>query len=118
MNHIIFAYGTLKKGFSNHDILKRSKFIGTGFTTEKYSMYQDGIPYVVKEEAVSNIQGEVYSVDSDILKILDRLERHPDWYCRKQVDVRMDSTGEVIIAWLYFNPTPEGELVESGCYTV
>ncbi len=116
MNHLVFVYGTLKQGFHNHYILEDSEFLGSGFTVEKCAMYENGIPYIVKDEAISRIQGEIYSVDNETLEILDRLERHPEWYCREEVDVVMDSSGEIFVAWLYFNPTPEGKLVTSGVY--
>ena len=116
MNHLIFVYGTLKHGLHNHYLLEHSEFVGTGWTVDKYALYQDGIHYVVKDEPVSCIQGEVYSVDDETLEALDRLENHPLWYCREQVAVSMGSTSEELIAWLYFNQTPEGRLVHSGCY--
>ncbi len=113
---LIFVYGTLKQGFHNHYLLEQSKYVGTGWTSEKYAMYQDGIPYVVKDESVSRIQGEVYSIDDETLESLDRLERHPEWYNREQVEVAMDLADEILLAWLYFNPTPDGEIVESGIF--
>ncbi len=116
MNHLAFVYGTLKKGFHNHHYITESEFIGSGFTAEKYAMYVDGIPYVVKDEPVARIQGEVYSVDNDILVILDQLERHPDWYCREEVEIILNDGVDKIMAWLYFNPYPDGEIVESGIF--
>ena len=114
MNNLIFVYGTLKKGFHNHHLLEQSEFVGSGWTVEKYALYHDGIPYVVKDEAISRIQGEVYSVDDDTLEVLDRFENHSEWYCREQVEVTMDLVDDLLVAWLYFNPDPKGELVESG----
>ena len=83
MNHQILVYGTLNQGFHNHYLLEQSDFIGTGWTVEKYAMYHNGIPYVVKDQPVSRIKGEVYSIDDETLAILDQLERHPEWYCRE-----------------------------------
>ncbi len=79
-------------------------------------MYVDGIPYVNKSEAISRIHGEVYSVDDDTLAILDQLERHPDWYCRGEVEIILNDGVDKILAWLYFNPYPDGEIVESGIF--
>jgi len=85
--------------------------------SEKYAMlYQDGIPYATRNEAVSRIQGEVYSVDDDTLKDLDSLEQHPEWYCRGQDEVVLGGGSSTVKAWLYFNPTPEGTLVETGIF--
>jgi len=60
----------------------------------------------------------VYSIDDETLLILDRLERHPEWYCREKIEVAMDSADEILVAWLYFNPTLEGEIVESGIFVL
>ena len=36
---LVFVYGTLKQGFSNHGLLKQSKLIGVAQTKEKFVMY-------------------------------------------------------------------------------
>ena len=118
MTHKSFVYDTLKHGFHNHYILEQSDFVGTGWTAEKYAMYHNGIPYVVKDEPVSSIQGEVYSIDDETLGILDQLERHPEWYCREEIEVAMDSADEILVVWLYFNPTPDGKLVPSRVHNL
>ncbi len=61
-------------------------------------------------------QRKGYSVDDNTFEYLDRLERHPEWYCREKVEVAMDSADEILVAWLYFNPTPNGEIIESGIF--
>jgi gamma-glutamylcyclotransferase (GGCT)/AIG2-like uncharacterized protein YtfP len=112
----VFVYGSLRKGFWNHEpYLKDSKFIGMGITKEKYAMYANIIPYVVENEKISHIVGEVYEVDEKTLERIDCLEGHPDCYKRKKVKIILDS-GEEIEAWIYFYPEPYGVLVESGDY--
>lgn len=64
-------------------------------------MYVDGIPYVTMNEAISRIQGEVYSVDDNTLRKLDSLEQHPEWYYREKVDIALDGQGTFVSAWLY-----------------
>ena len=107
----VFVYGTLRKGFRNHYLLSSSKFIGYGMTKDKYSLYADGIPYVVKIPN-TQIKGEVYEVDKNTLDVLDDLEGHPDFYRRELVDVIVNR--KTIQAWIYFYPYPEGKLIESG----
>ena len=107
----VFVYGTLRKGFGNHYLLRDSKFIGYGITKEKYSLYVDGIPYVVKIPN-TQIKGEVYEVDKHTLDELDELEGHPDFYRRELIDVIVN--GKTIKAWIYFFPYPKGELIKSG----
>lgn len=115
MAHLLFTYGTLQKGFSNHYLIKGAEYLGSGKTLEKYSLYESGIPYVFKGEEVSQIHGELYRVDNHTLKIIDRLEGHPDWYRREEVAV-LTENGVTVTAWLYFYPEKRGELIKSGRY--
>jgi len=78
-------------------------------------MYSQGIPFVLKGDPVSYIHGELYDIDAVTLKQLDRLEGHPDWYCREQVEI-ISATNQTITAWLYFNPVPNGKLIRSGIF--
>jgi gamma-glutamylcyclotransferase (GGCT)/AIG2-like uncharacterized protein YtfP len=100
MNHLVFVYGTLKKGHGNHRCLSGADFVGESNTAYKYAMYVNGLPYVTKQEKISQIQGEVYCVDEDGLARLDSLEGHPVFYCREEVPVEIN--GKVYQAWLYF----------------
>ena len=117
MTHLVFTYGTLKKGFHNHHYLQQSTFIGSGKTQNKYALYiNGGLPFVVRDQSVSLIYGEVYRVDDSVLAVLDQLEGHPDWYCREKVNIVLDADSSVVSAWLYFNPDCNGELVTEGAY--
>ena len=85
--HTVFVYGTLRSGFSNHFIMEPTVKIGDGTTKNKYALYEAGIPYLVEDEQVSNVKGEVYFVDETTFDILDTLEGHPSWYKRKLIPV-------------------------------
>ena len=112
---VLFAYGSLKHSFHNHYLLERSKYLGNGYTKSKYALYERGIPFVIKDEQVSVIYGELYEISDKTLKQLDKLECHPDWYCREQVEI-ITETGKNILAWLYFYPQPNGKLNTTGLY--
>jgi len=114
MAELVFVYGTLRRGHGNHVLLQNSKFVDYGFTKDKYAMYHTGIPFVNEYEEVSNIFGEVYQVSGHVLEMLDLLEGHPGWYERKKTIVIGGK--KRYRAWLYFNNTKEGELIESGDY--
>jgi len=115
---LVFVYGTLKRGFGNHHLLSESRFVGQAVTKEKYSLYEAGIPFVIENEPVSHISGEVYAVDEKTLARLDCLEGHPDWYCRKSVDVSVNTSqgGQMLEAWIYFFSKKQGVLVKSGVF--
>jgi len=116
----VFVYGTLKKGMGNHRLLEGSGFLGMGETVAQYGMYvlPGGIPYVKGRSGMKAvIVGEVYEVDEDALRRIDRLERHPDFYRRRLVPVMLNQEEE-IRAWLYFlaDEDREGDLFIGGNY--
>ena len=115
IKHTLFVYGTLKQHHHNHHLLSTSKYLGTVKTIEKYSLFVSTIPFVSKHPQTSVIHGELYSVDDCTLARLDRLEGHPQWYKREEVDILLDNA-QIVAAWLYFNPEPTGDLVSSGKY--
>jgi gamma-glutamylaminecyclotransferase len=111
--HLVFVYGTLLQGLSNHTLLAQARFLGQARTKRSYALYVDYFPKVIRDEAVSSIVGELYLVDGPALALLDDLEDHPFEYRREQVPVIMDD-GEEVQAWLYFHPKPGGYLVAGG----
>ena len=113
MPHLVFVYGTLRKGFCNHHFLRRAKFLGRARTKEKYALYVGEFPYVVKNRPVSFIVGEVYAVDNAALAALDELEGHPNCYKREKIKVRLED-GQEVGAWIYFYPRPRGKLIRKG----
>ena len=117
MYHLLFVYGTLKQGFDNHNLIDGSYFVGTGRTVRRFAMYKEIVPYVTKAEAISSIHGELFRVHSSVLDMLDLFEGNPVWNCREQVEVVLDQDHSTVSAWMYFNDTPQGELVPSGVYT-
>lgn len=116
MNTLIFCYGTLKSGYSNHGLIHESEFVGRATTINKYTMYSNGnFPYVcyLEDEDNYTISGEVYKVSPETLQRVDRLEGHPTFYHRKPIMVELES-GEQIIAEIYFNNKPMGWKLETG----
>jgi len=116
MDHLVFVYGTLRRGCPNHALLEgRAQSLGPGRTKLPYALYvdADGIPYVKEDEPRHPIAGELYLVGDAALADLDALEEHPDDYERREVPVILDDgTGRV--AWLYFHPAPPGRLFSGG----
>ena len=71
------------------------------------------MPFLSRSRAVSQVTGEVYSVDDATLRRLDELEGHPDAYKREQAEVVLQG-GTELTAWIYLCDTPRGDLIESG----
>ena len=111
--HMVYVYGTLRKGQGNHHLLDRSKFLGMAKTKKKYALYGSGVPFLSRTGAISHVIGEVYAVDDATLSRLDELEGHPDAYKREQAEVVLED-GTDLIAWIYFHDLVRGDLIESG----
>lgn len=102
-DNLVAVYGTLKKGYSNYNhYLTSSKYVGKGETKEKYPLVISGLPYLIEDKGKGhNVEVDVFKVSSGVLGHLDRLEGHPNWYRRKQIDIEMK--GKVLKCWIYFN---------------
>ena len=112
--HLVFVYGTLRRSRGNHQLLEDAHFYGIGKTKQEYAMYLvGGFPYVISTEPRHPIVGELYAVDDDTLKNLDKLEGHPIYYARSEVVVIVDDVEYT--AWMYFRD-PKGTLLPSGDY--
>lgn len=81
---ILFFYGTLKRGRSNHGFLKDCEFLGEAYTSKDYTLIVSGLPFLIEREG-EGCKGELYEVPPEALKYIDRLEGHPDFYERKPI---------------------------------
>lgn len=74
----LFVYGTLKKGFSAHRILKQSPaaFLGEAKTTPDYHLYDVGsFPGLIFDDSCDGgVHGELYQIPEAAFKNLDRYE--------------------------------------------
>ena len=123
--HRIFVYGTLKKGFSNHNRILAGYDIKItpAFTYGK--LYDLGW-YPAMTEGSDNVFGELIEFNNpEILKRVDYLEgykgiNHPhNYYERREVDV---FAGDCTVkAWVYFLSNEkingiDSELIVSGSW--
>lgn len=117
MNYL-FVHGTLRRGCSNNKVLSESELIGHAETAEDCALYNINRKPVLAKRAVSKVKGEVYSVNEDTLKMVDRLKKHPHINKREKVQVRLQD-GNTVEAWAYFHiqPLHDSILIESGEYT-
>lgn len=73
---LLFLYGTLKRGGSNHHFMKDQRWVANARTQPAYRLYDlGGYPGMVAstEEGLS-IEGEIWDVDAAALARLDELE--------------------------------------------
>lgn len=107
--HLVFTYGTLKKGFSNHVLLSSSEFVQGAQTQPLYLMYNCGwYPCLVKSEKGISIKGEIYRVDDNTLKQLDRLEGVPYLYQREVIQLK--DFDQPVLAYFYQRSVDNFEL--------
>lgn len=102
MKHLVFIYGTLKKGHYFHEEYLgngKATFVGPAITTDEYTLYVDGLPHLVYEKSDKGVSGELYEVSEEVLKELDKLEGHPLIYHRTTIKCIKDN--EVKGAWAY-----------------
>lgn len=105
--HLVFVYGSLKKGFSNHSVIENSKFLGNTETVDrKFRMFSlSYFPTVAETDGEDfTIIGELYDVDTKTLQDLDRLEGNGHLYNRKKVKVYCGL--DIVEAWMYLR-TPD-----------
>jgi gamma-glutamylaminecyclotransferase len=97
-NILLFVYGSLLSGLHNFQLLERSSavYMGPAGTSDEYYLCSRGpgfsFPYVTKQEVIpgqirTKVEGEVYKVPIQHVPELDRLENHPLWYRRQQIEV-------------------------------
>ncbi|WP_099607749.1 gamma-glutamylcyclotransferase family protein [Vibrio coralliilyticus] len=94
MQHLLFVYGTLRQGESNHNFLADSQCLGHFETPPHYALYDLGT-YPAVIEGHDTILGEVYLIDDETLARVDKLEDVPVEYRREQIETPF---GE---AWIY-----------------
>ncbi len=119
MPHLIFVYGTLKRGFPNHALLDGARFVGEATTLERYPMIVQGryfSPVVIPEAGTGHhIVGEIWEVDDERLAALDELETThlPTGYIRQSIDIAMTATDARLTADIYFKPRDRVKIVHS-----
>lgn len=84
-NNLLFVYGTLLRGERNHEKLNRSTYLGEVATSSGLELRDvERFPGMIKAGS-GCVQGELYSVDQEVLAVLDDLEGHPDHFWRTTI---------------------------------
>jgi len=113
----VFIHGNMRSGGKDNKFISGAVLLGRAETESDFALVLiKGDPYLTKRP-VSKIKGEVYSVDDDLLGLIDRLNRHTRITRRELVNARLED-GQKTEAWVYFytEPLSNSVLVESGEY--
>lgn len=103
-HHYVAVYGTLKKGNSNyHHYLSQSTHIGSGVTKHRYPLVvPNALPYLLHKKGKGHhVEVDVFKVSNTVMKDLDMLEGHPNFYTRKKVSIKVNGTE--MRCYVYFN---------------
>ena len=100
MRHHLFVYGTLKKGFPNHDhYMASARELGNYQTIGKYPLVLCGPRYVpcmiFRPGDGHHVEGELYEVDDECLNRIDALERVKDSDGYRRSVIRVSSSGRI-----------------------
>ncbi|MCG7508245.1 gamma-glutamylcyclotransferase family protein [Mesorhizobium retamae] len=120
MTHIVFVFGTLKKGFPLHEAgLAGARFLRSCSTVAPYPMLVAGpyfAPMMFNEPGVGlRVRGESYEVGAGTLAELDRMEslgKPGNW--RLPLQVSPVDGGPPVSAFAYMKSRWLGQPVHSG----
>lgn len=116
-SNLIAVYGTLRKGFGNHALIKNAEYKGTFTTDPIYNLHNlGGFPGLKKNGNIS-IMMEVYSVNETEAYAVDCLEGYnpmekPTFYDKEFIETPWGKAG----VYIYVNNLNGVPLVKSGDY--
>ena len=102
--NLVFVYGTLKRGASNHRHLIGQAFVGSARTAPGYRLFKlEGYPgMVIDANDRLGVEGEVWSVDDVWQQHLDKFEGVPEGHYRRQpVSLMAPYADRVVEAYVY-----------------
>jgi gamma-glutamylcyclotransferase (GGCT)/AIG2-like uncharacterized protein YtfP len=100
---LLFVYGTLKRGCSNHGQLSGGALVGTARTPPGYRLYDlGGYPALAAHpHDAEGVAGEVWSVAPDLLARLDAFEGvHEGLYRRELLPLLPPFADREVFAYL------------------
>lgn len=109
---LIAVYGSLRKGYGNHAILKDAELVSTEVVNIPFKMVSlGGFPGLVPDESNHNITIEIYRVNETEYRRVERLEGYPHFYQKALINT---SQGELEVYVLNDPMYKNDNHVESG----
>lgn len=117
---MVFVYGTLRRGASNHFRMAGAEFVAAGSVRGR--LYRiDWFPGLLLDGAAGLVHGEVFAVGPELLAELDRFEgvsadeNEGGEYRRVRAQVSTGA-GETVSAWIWewLGPVEEAGRITSG----
>ena len=113
---LVSCYGSLRRGMGNHHYyLSNSNYKGTFPTEPEYTLHSLSAYPGLKLNGNTSVVMEVYEVDEDTLKNLNRLEGYrpgepATFYDRIEIDTPWGKA----FTYIYVNELSKDSIVESG----
>lgn len=100
---VVFVYGSLKRGYALHHLLRSAEFLGPAKTQPLYRLFDLGsYPGLVEWPDGLEIQGELYAVTAEILQRLDEAEGVAEGlYARRAVQLQPGTEPTAAEAWFW-----------------
>jgi gamma-glutamylaminecyclotransferase len=119
--HRVFVYGTLKRGFPNHEAgMKGQRFLARARTCDAIPLVVTGrwySPTLISETGIGQrVFGETFDVSDHALAGLDGIEgtHLPLGYDRIRITVESVDDGVVFDAWTYIKDRARIDVIHSG----
>jgi gamma-glutamylcyclotransferase (GGCT)/AIG2-like uncharacterized protein YtfP len=109
---MIFVYGTLRRGGSNHFRMAGAVFAGAA--TVRARLYRiDWYPGLVLDGAADRVTGEIYQAGADLLRALDDFEG-PGYRRVRAQAACADGASRVAWLWEWTGGTDESRRILNG----
>lgn len=115
---LIAVYGTLRQGFGNHRLINNAELMGTFKTEPEFSLYNLGGFPGLKQDGKTAVTMEVYAVNDQEARSVDRLEGYTpggDNYFYDKIDIETPWGNAGV--YIYMGGVREESFIESGDYT-
>lgn len=93
----VFVYGSLMAGERIHSTLADAEFDGVVRTARGFRMHDLGPYPAIVREGDGRVTGEVYLASPETVAALDRIEGHPNYYRREQIQLANGATAYAYI---------------------
>ena len=114
--YLVSCYGSLRRGMGNHKYyLSESEYKGTFTTEPEYTLHSLSAYPGLKQNGNHSVVMEVYEVDEDTLKNLNRLEGYRPGETSTFYDrIEIDTPWGKAFTYIYVNELSKDSIVESG----
>lgn len=114
--YLVSVYGSLRKKQSNYEYhLSNSTYKGTFTTEPEYTMHSLSYYPGLKLNGNTSVVMEVYEVDEETLKTLNRLEGYrPNEKSTFYDRIEINTPWGKAFTYIYVNELPKDSIVESG----